>query len=241
MNSKDSTSDQSRISIRLRARKAHIAFKVLPQLEKDFANCLFELSTGTIPKGTEILVHTMLREHVSMLRMELSTAFRALSDIRKWMESAKITDSDYENYVQTYYRGYPELENINAALRNCGGASNYFKRMSKTLLSKHDSYGKCIARINETDPKDPIALGKLAVELFDIAPGSLGVPDTQYSIICLGGPLAWAISAGLVVIIIVAKDDSGRDEPPTEPDPEDDDGGICVPGDGLDGFNVQCQ
>ncbi len=240
MNSKTKPSTQPKISIRLRARKVHSAFRVLPLLEKDFANCLLELSKSEIPSGSEVLAHTMLLEHVAMLRMELSTAFRALSDIRKWMEHAKVTDSSFEDSVQACYKGYPELDSVITSIRNNGGAGKYFKKMSEAMLSRHEAYGKCITRIKDADPNDASALGKLAIELFDMAPGSIGEPENQYFIICLGGPLAWAISASLVVIVIVAKDDGGRDEPPTDPDPEDEEGGICVPGDGLDGVNVMC-
>ena len=113
--------------------------------------------------------------------------------------------------------------------------------MSETLLKQHSQYGKCITKIKETEQAENFSMSDLAIDLFDLAPSNVGDPKSTYFIICLGGPLAWAISAGLVVIVIVAKDDSGRDDPPDpDPDPEDDDGGICVPGDGLDGLNVMC-
>lgn len=213
------------VSIRKRAREIHIAFKALPEMEHDFASSLIEISNTSFQERGEVLALRIMLEHIAMIRMELSRAFRGVSGIQRWLENSEMTDLDFEKEIQQHYGDFPRADAILASVKNRGGVRQYFESMSKILLERHTEYGQCMRRIKDFKQDEDASVSELAIDLFDVAPGSTGTPGSTYFFLCAGGPLAWAVTAAVVVIVIVAKDDSGREDPP-EPDPEDPDAGV---------------
>lgn len=228
-----------------RYRKVHVAMRILPRLESDFASLIEKISLAESDGMNATLEYHYMVQSIAAIRSQIRLAFKGLSDIRNGIERSGISDEEFEKGVHKFYFGHPEGKQLTAKLQNTGGLRAFLKKISLFLLDRHNSYSKCLKLVKEFDYRKRDKLGELAIAVWDEIPGSPGNPDVVYSFLCAGGPLAWAVTAGLIAAVIFMDDDSGRDDddpPEEEPDDVDDDpdGGVCYPSPGIDVIGGTC-
>jgi len=230
-----------------RYRKVHVAMRILPRLESDFAVLIQKMSCAENSGKNATLEYHYMVQSLAAIRSQIRSAFKALSDIRKGIERSGISDQEFEKGIRQLHNGHPEGNQLLAKLQNTGGLRASLKKISLSLLDRHESYSRCLRLAKEFDHKKRDKLGEVAIAIWDEIPGSPGTPDVVYTFLCAAGPWGWAVTAYLVAAVILMDDDSGRDDddPPDEdeePDDVDDDpdGGVCYPEPGIDPIEGTC-
>lgn len=219
-------------------RRIHRAMRLLPRLESDLATTVEEMSRGAFELPDTRLEKEILLANIALIRAEIRTAFRSLSDLRLGIERSGISDRDFEERLTRIYGIRPGGDAVLNQIRAVGGMRAFLKRLSLFLLKRYEGYTECLKQVKDYDSRSSHRLTALANELWTCLPGGPGTPDVQYKFLCLGGPLAWAVTAALIGAVLVLDDDQADDDDPPDDDGDDEgedpDGGICYPEGGLD-------